>query len=503
MSREYLYTWPVVIIIGLVFIFSNVLWLLPFINDVEEGAARYQGEVARRVASQADFFVEKKLRAMGSLALNVLKVQGNEKKTQPLIRNFLNEHPDFIALFLVPAGTPKDEYVVGAVETQGGKKFITITASIPYTAFDMKALVSVEEVISRARGERVRAHGSVSIIDTNGGIIFHAHEAFIDQHALRARPMIRAGEGTGVYVNEGGDAVFAVSVTASGTGWTVVAEDPLYEAWANKYHAINLAITLMLVGIVFVVILIINFRKIMGIALRERQLAEAKTSYLSLLAHQLRTPLSGTKWNLKTLLDGDWGPLNKSQKRFLLRSYETNEQMISLVRDLLDITRIEEGRYDFVFKKTDMTEFIARVVGEFRMASRAAGITLTIKKPRGRARMPLISLDAEKMQMALSNIIDNAIRYNQPEGRVEIGYSVDKRAFTIQVKDTGVGIPRRDQHKLFTKFFRGDNVVKMQVQGFGLGLYIVKNIVERHGGIITMQSKENQGTVCTIVLPMK
>lgn len=241
----------------------------------------------------------------------------------------------------------------------------------------------------------------------------------------------------------------------------------------------------------------------MGIALRERQLAEAKTSYVSLLAHQLRTPLSGTKWNLKTLLDGDWGPLNKSQKKFLLRSYETNEQMISLVRDLLDITRIEEGRYDFVFKKTAMPEFIARVVWEFRMASRAAGITLTVKKPRGGARLPLILLDAEKMQMALSNIIDNAIRYNQPEGRVEIGYSVGKRAFTIQVKDTGVGIPRRDQHKLFTKFFRGDNVVKMQVQGFGLGLYIVKNIVERHGGTIAVQSRENQGTVCTIVLPMK
>lgn len=495
--------WPVIILIGLIFIFSNFLWLLPFIHDVEKGAAQYQGEVARRVASQADFFVEQKLRAMGSLALSVLEGGGNEKKAQQLIQKFLSEHPDFVTLSLVPAGTPQDEYVVGSVETIGEKKFMTLTAPIPYTAFDMKAWVSVQEVMNRAQGERVGVEGTVYIIDTKGGIIFHANETVVSKHMLRARPMIASGEGTGTYVNERGDAVFAAAVTAAGAGWTVVAESPLYEAWANKYHAINLAIMLMLVGGLFVVILIVNFRKIMGIALRERQLREAKTGYLSLLAHQLRTPLSGTKWNLKTLLDGDWGPLNAQQKKFLMRSYETNEQMITLVRDLLDITRIEEGRYDFLFKKADMADFITRVAGEFRVAAREAGVTLTVKKPRGRTRMPLIPIDAEKMQMALSNLIDNAIRYNQPEGRVEIGYGADKKMFTVQVKDTGVGIPRKDQHKLFTKFFRGDNVVKMQVQGFGLGLYIVKNIVERHGGTMSVQSKENKGTVFTITLPVR
>lgn len=502
MSREYLYAWPAVIVIGLVFIFSPIVWLVPFINDVERNAAQYQGEVARRIAAQADFFVEKKLRAMGLLALSLLEVNADQKQSALVIQKFLKIHTDFSDISLAPAQTPREEYTIDRVEQGASPKQILITAPLPYTPFDIKALVAVREVASAAEAERIGKNGRVYVVDQNGAVIFHPQESFVNANAIRTRLLILQNAGTGIYENELGDEVFAAAVTASGTGWIIIAESPLNEAWANKYHAINLAVMLMIVGALFVGILIINFRKIMGIAERERQLAEAKTNYLSLLAHQLRTPLAGTKWNLKTLLDGDWGPMNARQKKFLMRSYETNEQMITLVRDLLNITHIEEGRYDFTFKKTDLTDFVARVAAEFRAAARTAGVTLTVKKPRGNIRLPLLLMDVEKMQIVLNNLIDNAIRYNQPEGRVEIGYSINKQSAILYVKDTGVGIPRKDQHKLFTKFFRGDNVIKMQVQGFGLGLYIVKNIVERHGGTITVRSKEHEGTVFTIVLPI-
>jgi signal transduction histidine kinase len=195
--------------------------------------------------------------------------------------------------------------------------------------------------------------------------------------------------------------------------------------------------------------------------------------------------------------------LNEKQKKFLSRSYETNEQMIRLVNDLLNLTRIEEGRYDFTPHKTDIAALVAHVTDSFREQAKAAGVKLMVKKPRTKTRIPLVVLDAEKIEMALSNLIDNAIRYNKPNGTVEVSLAREVHLVRIKVADTGVGIPARQKEQLFSRFFRGDNVVKMQVQGFGLGLYIVKNIVERHGGTVTVESKENEGAAFTVTLPLR
>lgn len=503
MSREPLYIWPVTIGIGLIFIASNFIWLMPFIADVHEGAARYQTEVARRVAAQADFFLEKRLREIGELALTLVRAGADQKKTGPIITAFLERHPHFIAIALAPARIAPDEYTVSPVGFSAGRKSIVITAPLPYTSFEINATAAVDEVAQAAAREAMGAFGRIYIIDSKGGIVFHPYESIADRKAVAERPFIVHGGGMGTYANERGEQVFAAAVSAPGIGWIAVLERPVTEAWANKYKAIHLAIIFMIIGTLFIAILFVNFKKIMEIAMRERQLREIKTEYISLLAHQLRTPLAGTKWNLKTLLDGDWGPMNAKQKKFVTRSYETNEQMIGLVRDLLNVARIEEGRYDFALKKIDLGVFLARVVGEFRVAAREAGIGLTLKKPPSQERVPFIKIDEEKMTMAISNLIDNAIRYNQPEGRIEVGYGREGKTLTIYVKDTGVGIPRKDQHRLFTKFFRGDNVVKMQVQGFGLGLYIVKNIIEGHGGSIAVKSRENKGTLFTISLPIR
>lgn len=503
MSREHLYVWPVTIAIGFIFIASNFIWLIPFIADVHEGAARYQTEVARRIAAQADFFLEKRLREIGELALTIVEAGGDPKKADSIIAAFRARHGDFLSIALAPVAILPDEYTVSPIGFLGGRKAITITTPLPYTDFEINAAVAVDEATAVAARESTGGSGRIYIIDAKGGIVFHPHEDRVTSEAIMARPFIAAGGGIGTYVNEQGEEIFAAAVSAPGIGWIVVFENPVSVAWTNKYKAIRLAIVFIIMGALFIAILFVNFKKVMGIAMRERQLREIKTEYISLLAHQLRTPLSATKWNLKTLLDGDWGLMNAKQKTFVMRSYETNEQMIALVRDLLNVTRIEEGKYDFIFKKIDIGAFLARVVGEFRVAAREAGIGLTLKKPPSGTRMPLVRIDEEKMTMAIGNLIDNAIRYNQPEGKIEIGYERIGKELKIYVKDTGVGIPRRDQHRLFTKFFRGDNVVKMQVQGFGLGLYIVKNIIERHGGSIAVKSKENKGTLFTISLPVR
>ncbi len=477
-------------------------------RDTEQSAVRYQAEVARRVALRADFFLEKKLREMGGLALDILEAGTEKKKADPIVAKFLARHPDFISVALEPAGASDGEYSVSPVMQVGGRKAVRIVAPLPYTDVSLDAVVTIGDVIAEMAEERVGNAGRLYAVDGAGTIVFHEYEGVtrIDltgDRAFMGDDAATVSGGSGTYVNEAGDEVLGVALRAAGIGWTVVAEDPLSEAWANKYNAIALAVILMVMGLVFVVILIVNFRKIMAIAVREEALHKAKSEYISLLAHQLRTPLTGTKWNIKTLLDGDWGKLNEKQKRFLARSYETNEQMIRLVNDLLNITRIEEGRYDFAPRKTDLPALVARVADSFRDQAKAAGVKLVVEKSRTKARMPLVPLDAEKIEMALGNLIDNAIRYNRQGGSVKVSLAREVHVARIAVKDTGVGIPARQKAQLFSRFFRGDNVVKMQVQGFGLGLFIAKNIVERHRGTITVETKENEGAAFTVTLPLR
>ena len=477
-------------------------------RDVEQSAVRYQAEIARRVALRADFFLEKKLREMGGLALDILESGMGKIKTDPIIEKFLERHPDFVAVSLVPTVSSDGEYIVSPVILMAGRKVVRITAPLPYTNFSLDAVVTIGDVIAEMASERVGDLGRLYAVDADGTIVFHEYEGVTHINALGARsfmgaPAMTPSGGSGIYTNEAGDEVLGVALRAGGIGWTVVAEDPLTEAWANKYNAIALAVILIVIGVIFVIILIVNFKKIMAIAVREETLHKAKSDYISLLAHRLRTPLTGTKWNIKTLLDGDWGRLKEKQKRFLARSYETNEQMIKLVNDLLNITRIEEGRYDFTPRKTDVLALVARVADSFRDEARHAGVKLLVKKPRTKARIPMVLLDAEKIEIALGNLIDNAIRYNRPKGSVTVSVAREVYVVKIRVSDTGVGIPARQKAQIFSRFFRGENVVKMQVQGFGLGLYIVKNIIERHGGTITVESKENEGAAFTITLPLR
>lgn len=472
-------------------------------RDVEQSAVRYQTEVARRVALRADFFLEKKLREMGGLALDIVEAGTDKKKTDPIVAKFLSRHPDFVTVGLASGVSGDGEYAVSPVMQMGGRKVVRITAPVPYTGFSLDAVVTLGDVIAEMAAERVGVIGRLYAVDSMGTIVFHEYEGITHIDIAGDRAFMAESAGSGIYTNEASEQVLGVALPAAGIGWTVVAEDPLTEAWANKYNAIALALILMGLGVVFVIILIVNFRKIMAIATREEALHKAKSEYVSLLAHQLRSPLTGTKWNIKTLLDGDWGKLNEKQKKFLSRSYETNEQMIKLVNDLLNLTRIEEGRYDFTPHKTDITALVAQVAGSFREQAKVAGVKLMLKKPRTKARIPYVFLDAEKIEMVLSNLIDNAIRYNKPNGTVEVSVVREVHLVRIKVADTGVGIPARQKEQLFSRFFRGDNVVKMQVQGFGLGLYIVKNIVERHGGTVTVESKENEGAAFTVMLPLR
>lgn len=233
---------------------------------------------------------------------------------------------------------------------------------------------------------------------------------------------------------------------------------------------------------------------------RERLISQMKSEFISIAAHQLRTPLSAVKWTIKMMSDGDVGSITPEQKEFLLRGYEVNERMIALVGDLLNVARIEEGRFGYNFLPTDFIAYLKQYVDRYHDQAQRAAVTINIITSI--TQLEPLNIDASKMDLVLQNILDNAIKYSHPGSLITITITVDREQVSVAIADHGVGIPENQLHRVFTKFFRGDNVVRMQTEGSGLGLFIVKNIVRNHGGDVHIDSKENKGTTVTFTIPL-
>jgi signal transduction histidine kinase len=233
---------------------------------------------------------------------------------------------------------------------------------------------------------------------------------------------------------------------------------------------------------------------------REKMIDKLKSEFITIAAHQLRTPLSAVKWALKMVVGGDAGPVNKEQKDLLDKGYSSNERMIRLVNDLLNVSRIEEGKYGYDFKSQDFNEILNIVIENAYAFIRQNNLKLEISK---QAKKTEIYADKEKMVLVLQSIVDNAIKYTPEFGKVKISLFNEKDMLKISVKDSGVGIPNDDLKKIFFKFFRASNVVRMQTEGSGLGLFMAKNIIEKHGGRINLSSEEGIGTEVVFDLPLK
>lgn len=234
---------------------------------------------------------------------------------------------------------------------------------------------------------------------------------------------------------------------------------------------------------------------------REKLVERMKTEFVSLAAHQLRTPLSAIKWTLGMFLEGDLGVLTQEQKDFINKTYQSNERMISLISDLLDVTRIEEGRYVYKSTLADMADLVDSVIKEEKDEIKKKSLKLSFKKPL--RELPGVMVDAEKIKIAIENLISNAVKYTPSGGKIVVSlrYLKNSKEVELSVKDSGVGIPEDQRDRVFNKFFRGANVVRMDTEGSGLGLFISKNIIESHGGRVWFESKENEGSTFYFVLP--
>jgi signal transduction histidine kinase len=237
---------------------------------------------------------------------------------------------------------------------------------------------------------------------------------------------------------------------------------------------------------------------------REEEMDRLKTEFISVASHQLRTPLTTTQWSIRTILDGELGKIDEKQREFMLKAYKSNEQMIILVNNLLNVSRIEEGRFLFTFEVESLEKTVEEAIESAAMLierMKQKNIKFVYNPPK--ERLPLVELDPEKIQMVLLNLIENAINYTK-EGKIEISLYYDPKEKTdvLSISDTGIGIPEEEKQFIFKKFFRAQNTERAKVNGSGLGLYIVKNIIEKHGGNIRFESSEGRGTTFYISFPM-
>jgi len=223
-----------------------------------------------------------------------------------------------------------------------------------------------------------------------------------------------------------------------------------------------------------------------------QELDNRKSEFLSIAAHQLRTPLSGLKWALNMLIEGEAGPISDQQKVLLMKSYEGNERLVGLVNEMLQANRIERGVLPLQKVSTQVVDLVDNVL--YEVLPIAAKTNITIHFNHTNTPPEPLMIDPEKARAVFQNLIENAIKYTHPGGEVNIQISRVENVEQFAISDNGIGIPIDDQAHIFSRFFRARNAKKVDPNGTGLGLYIAKNIIEMHGGKIWLESGEDKGT---------
>lgn len=210
-----------------------------------------------------------------------------------------------------------------------------------------------------------------------------------------------------------------------------------------------------------------------------------KTRFVSFASHQLRAPLGGIRGYLDMMEKGDFGKLNKMQENVVSLNLDAVNRLTQTIEMFLDVTKIELGKLDLVRMDTDIRELVGKVVQEILPAAEKKGLSVTVRTEDG---IPVMKVDSSKIYHVLVNLIDNAVKYTE-SGGVEVRVARVGDDLEVRVADTGMGLDKKGKDELLGLFERGIAAVKLETSGEGLGLYIVKNIVDAHGGEMIIESE--------------
>jgi len=224
-----------------------------------------------------------------------------------------------------------------------------------------------------------------------------------------------------------------------------------------------------------------------------------KTDFLDMLAHELKSPLTPITAYLSLLIDEDLGALTEQQKDGLEAIIRNVKRMRALIWNVLDVTKLESGRVEFKMGKVQLSDIIETTVRDMDLLAEKKQVSLSAKPPQ----LPFIHGDFNRLAQVFINLLDNAIRFTPEKGRVRIEATLVNDKVLVKIEDTGLGIPKKDIERVFEKFYRAEVALNHQIEGTGLGLTICKQIVEKHGGRIWIESKLGKGTTVNFTLPIE
>ena len=221
---------------------------------------------------------------------------------------------------------------------------------------------------------------------------------------------------------------------------------------------------------------------------QEREIAQMKSDFVSFATHQLRTPLSGIKWMLE--LGVQEREVGEQAKSYMQDALGAAQRLIQLVNDLLDVSRLESGRMKTAVQAVDLVGLTRTVLGDLKPQIDEKDHRLTVEVSED---VLDVFADPQLLRQVVLNLSSNAVKYSRPGGRITVRLTHDQEFVRWQIQDNGIGIPKESQRHLFEKFYRADNVVSLETDGTGLGLYLVRLIAEQMGGRVWCESEEGQG----------
>jgi PAS domain S-box-containing protein len=246
---------------------------------------------------------------------------------------------------------------------------------------------------------------------------------------------------------------------------------------------------------------------------KEKEVDKAKTEFVSLASHQLRTPLSAINWYTEMLLAGDAGSINEEQKKYLEEIAIGNKRMVDLVDDLLNVSRLDMGTFAVDLKPIKIFDLVKSVLIENKPLILEK--KLVVEELYGEESDMEFLADEKLLRIIFQNLISNAVKYTPSEGKIKVniskfnfnndqdlgGEEIKEESLIFSVTDSGMGIPKNQHNKIFSKLFRADNAKESETEGTGLGLYVIKSIVNQSGGLVWFKSEENKGSTFYVAFP--
>lgn len=232
-----------------------------------------------------------------------------------------------------------------------------------------------------------------------------------------------------------------------------------------------------------------------------KSLSKAKSEFISIASHQLRTPIAAIKGYVSMILEGRFGRISKTAEKKMKRVFSSLERLNILINTLLDLSRVESGKIKLNMKKKSLEKIIKNVINELEYNAENKNISIEFKKSK--KKIPKILLDKEKIKESIVNIIDNAIKYTD-KGKVIVLLEKKKSSVLIKITDTGTGMTQKEIKSLFVSFVRGPGGKILNTEGTGLGLYISKKFINLHKGKIWAESEgRDRGSTFYVELPIK